>query len=1443
MIEKIGKVTLNLEDYPGEDLYSDGKVEDELLEIAMTYDPEDFDRVVAERKSWPVMYHFSSIRQNILSWYPGFEGKRVLEIGSGCGAVTGAAAGKAKSVTCVELSKKRSLINAWRNRNCGNIEIRLGNFEDVEKKLPADYDVITLIGVFEYGVNYIHSAHPYEDFLKTIRTHLAPGGEVLIAIENRLGLKYFAGCTEDHTGGFFDGIEGYTGTNYVRTFSRGELADVCRASGFESIEFYYPYPDYKFPMSVYSDEYLPKTGELRNNIVNFDRRRLVLFDEAKAFDSFAGSGLFREFSNSFFVVLKDGRPAASPKILFTKFSNERSSALAIRTDIVEADGHKRAVRKAPCTAKAADHIAALERQYRSLQEAFRGTRFSPNRMKTEDGAVLFEYLEGETLEEVFDRRYLKDETALADALLAYLDEIGKTAGESFRETAEFRDVFGSASSLKGQPSAASTDIDMVLNNILLSDDDRWNVIDYEWTFSFPIPMNFVKWRVLHYYIEGNTKRFFLRDTDLLTRAGLSDGEISVYEEMERHFQSYIEGERTPLRELYADISEGAADLPAILKRMSGTRGENGSAKIYFDTGRGFGEDETAVIEHLPDGSFAVSAPLEGVKQLRIDPAEYAGYVSVEDIGTELGPIDPASVESNGVRLDLRRWLFDTDDPFLVVSSIPADARFFYAHLKMVSMDVDSAEFMRKELDARDRRILALMGTNRKKEDLLAWRGEVIRQMMKSTPMKAYRKLRVKAKRKDPYAMLRPLLPSDPNGILYCIDHAAHRNHEFVLRGWCFDRDYSSERVFVVNAKDEEIPAEIKRYRRPDASKQFDLPEERETGFTVSIPYEIINNPPLYLEVENPRGYTCEKLEIELDPEKRAEANEKLREKEGGSHEISGYDDWAHDHAPSEEELQRQRKEKTDPSLLFSIVVPLYRTDRMLLKELVDSVLSQTCGSFELILSDGSGADSPLTAHLDRLAEKDPRIRPIHNGKKLGISENTNIAINASRGNWIVFADHDDVLAPDALYELARCIREHSDAELIYTDEDKILPGGVLGQPVFKPDFNPDLLTNVNYICHLTAASRELIERAGMPDSAFDGAQDYDFVLRCTEQTDKIEHIQKVLYHWRMTESSTAADPAAKDYAFAAGARAVSAHLKRMGIDAQVTRGPKEGIYRVRETIHGEPLISVVIPNKDHKEDLLRCISSIEEKSSWKNLEYVIVENNSEEAETFTAYEELAGRYERVRVIRYEGSFNYSAINNLGAKEAKGDYLLFLNNDTELIAPDSIGTMLGVCQRPDVGAVGARLYFEDGSIQHAGVVLGYGGIAGHAFREFGPKETGYMNLIIERRDVSAVTAACMLVKRSVFEEAGGFHEGLAVAFNDIDLCMKITEAGYRIVYEPYAEFRHYESKSRGYEDTPGKQERFKSEVRVFQERWGERIAKGDPFYNPNLTLERPDYTLQ
>ena len=557
-----------------------------------------------------------------------------------------------------------------------------------------------------------------------------------------------------------------------------------------------------------------------------------------------------------------------------------------------------------------------------------------------------------------------------------------------------------------------------------------------------------------------------------------------------------------------------------------------------------------------------------------------------------------------------------------------------------------------------------------------------------------------------------------------------------------------------------------------------------------------------------------------------------------------YQKWLIHNKPSTEELNKQKNVKFSHNPKFSIVVPLYKTQKEYLVQLIYSIQKQSYDNWELILSDGSGQNSNLKDFVKRNYENDKRINFIDNSEELDISANTNRAIEIATGDYVVFADHDDLLAADALYECVCAINEDREREILYSDEDKVtMDGKEYFQPHFKTDFNIDLLCSMNYICHLFVVKKSLIHQIGMLKSEYNGAQDYDFILRSIEVAKNIYHIPKILYHWRAHKDSTAENPESKLYAFEAGRRAIEAHYKRVGIPAIVESGEYLGLYRTKYQWKYNPLISIIIPNKDHIEDLDKCINSIEKKSSYRNYEFIIVENNSINESTFQYYEELEERNDKVKVVKWAGDFNFSAINNYGVKFANGEYLLFLNNDTEMINIDCISELLGYCMRKDVGIVGARLYYEDDSIQHAGVIVGFGGIAGHAFLGLPRSANGYFSRIICAQDLSAVTAACMMVKRSVFDEVMGLDESLKVAFNDIDFCMKVRSANYLVVYNPYAELYHYESKSRGLEDTEEKIKRFNSEIDRFAAKWPEILMKGDPYYNPNLSMKRCDFSVK
>ena len=558
-----------------------------------------------------------------------------------------------------------------------------------------------------------------------------------------------------------------------------------------------------------------------------------------------------------------------------------------------------------------------------------------------------------------------------------------------------------------------------------------------------------------------------------------------------------------------------------------------------------------------------------------------------------------------------------------------------------------------------------------------------------------------------------------------------------------------------------------------------------------------------------------------------------------------YSEWYELTKPSEEELAAQKKEHFDYEPKLSIVIPAYKTPERYLKEMLQSIKEQTYTNWEVCVADGSPKGESSERVLKKFAELDKRFKYVILGENKGISGNTNAAMDMATGDFIVLADHDDTIPPNALYECVKAMNLDPEIDVIYSDEDKLdMDGKALFDPHFKPDFNPDLLTSVNYICHLFVVNRDLVDAVGGFRQEFDGAQDYDFIFRCTEAARRIYHIPKVLYHWRCHQNSTASNPESKMYAFEAGARAIKAHFERLGIGVEsVEKGVDYGIYHTRFVLNGEPLVSVIIPNKDHHQDLDLCIRSLMEKGTYKNLEFIVIENNSTEEATFSYYEQIQKEFPNVKVVTWKEGFNFSAINNFGVQFAKGEYLLFLNNDTEIIEKDVIQEMLGYCQREEVGAVGARLLYQDDTIQHAGVVVGFGGIAGHTFIGLHRAENSYFHRAMCAQDYSAVTAACLMTKRSLFDQAGGFTEELAVAFNDIDFCMKIRSLGKLVVYNPYALLYHYESKSRGLEDTPEKVARFNREIAIFAKRWPDILKNGDPYYNPNLTLRKSNFALR
>ena len=525
---------------------------------------------------------------------------------------------------------------------------------------------------------------------------------------------------------------------------------------------------------------------------------------------------------------------------------------------------------------------------------------------------------------------------------------------------------------------------------------------------------------------------------------------------------------------------------------------------------------------------------------------------------------------------------------------------------------------------------------------------------------------------------------------------------------------------------------------------------------------------------------------------------------------------------------------------ISIIMPVYNVEPCWLELAIRSVKHQIYPNWELCMADDGSTRQETLAVLRQI--DDPRFKVKFLENNQGIAGASNAALALAEGEYIAFLDHDDELTFDALYHVVKAINDH-DPDLIYSDEDKLSLEGYHLEPHFKPDYSPDLILSINYICHLTVYRKALLDQAGPFREGFAGSQDYDLMLRALDHTDRVHHIPQVLYHWRMIPGSTAAQYRSKDYAWEAGRRAVEDTMRRCNIAGEALLGQYPGSYRVKRAIQGQPLISILIPFRDHPDLLRQCLDSILEKTTYANFELLGVSNNSVKPDTFAVMEHYSAADRRIRFIRHDVPFNYAAINNFAASQVEGEHLLLLNNDMAIITPDWLQALLEHSQRPEVGAVGAKLYYLDDTIQHGGVIIGIGGIAGHSHKYAHRHDPGYFSRLHLIQNLSAVTAACLMVKKSLYEAVSGLDEkNLPIAFNDVDFCLRLRERGYLNVFTPYCELYHYESKTRGYEDTPQKKQRFSKEVAYMRKRHAAILQDGDPYYNPNLPLDREDFGM-
>ncbi len=1270
MKERIGSVILDYSSYCGEDLYSEGSIEDEILEIVKTKNKNEYSKVIAESRNWSVMYHLSPVRGNVVEWLPINKSMNVLEIGAGCGAITGTLASKAGKVTCIELSKKRSLVNAYRNREYDNVEIKVGNFQDIEPELTEKYDYITLIGVFEYAGGYINSQSPYETFLKIVKTHLKENGQLVIAIENQFGLKYWAGCAEDHLGEFYKGIEGYPNVKSVKTFSKKKLEGYAVSAGFHNCEFYYPYPDYKLPLKIFSDQYMPKMGELNNNIRNFDQLRLTMFDESKVFDQVIENEMFDFFSNSYIILLGD-REEETEHMIYTKY-NERSEQFDLVTSIYEKEGKKYVMKRAH-EKEAEEHLQSIYKTYSGLAENYKGTVISVNKCEMVDNILQFEYIEGITLEEKLDKlfRETKSTETVIQSIKEYIDIIKQGMQiVPFEKTEEFIGIFGNVELPEGVEAVKYADIDMLLSNIIINQNE-WNLIDYEWTFSVPIPFDFILYRILlNYMCVPNRKGLY--DKSSFLSFGIKDQEIQVYEIMERNFQRYVWGEKFTLNENYYKI----LSLNYQLKDMIiSTRIQNEiidrdlALGVYFDYGEGY--------EH--------------------------------------------SFDSRGEKRDGGVYHYEFDVPEKICD-IKLDLVMSYARIQVKRFEINGENVNAEEF----------LKSNGIWED--GW-----------------------------------LLYFCPNPWVVCPTNGkkGHVVFEYVKQE---DDVFVADLVGKLTQKEQELSA----------------------ANNIKVAYK--------KQVDDIYASTSWKITRPL--RKIATGFKVLRE--GGipafkqlliakfCSQRQPKDDFVRWIEKNERDIFKTKKLAYKP--LISVIVPVYNVEEDILKECINSVLDQTYDNWQLCIADDASMWES-TVEVLKQYEDDTRIRIVYRKENGHISRATNSAIDVADGEYLAFMDCDDVLAPNALYEVAVKLNEDPSYDFIYSDEDKIdEEGGNRHFPHFKPEWSPDTLMSMMYTSHLGVYRANLVREIGMLREGFEGAQDYDLTLRMTERTDKIGHIDKILYHWRERKGSTSMDVMSKPYILEAQKKAKEEALVRRGLKGTVEFVKEAVQFRVNYIPQGDEFVSIIIPSKDNFNVYKRCVESVIRESTFKNYEIVTVDNGSihEEKE---AYERFC-KENKIKYVYEETPFNFSQMCNQGAFYSKGNYLLFLNDDTEVITPDWLQRMVGQASLPHVGAVGAKLYYPGGKkIQHCGVVNRIEGPS-HIF--CGMDDNIVLDFAKNKLDFNyiAVTGACLMVSKAKFDSIGGFDTDLPIAYNDVDLCFDLVETGYFNVQRNDVQLFHYESLSRG-----------------------------------------------
>jgi len=1280
-------------------------------------------------------FHLSPKRTNLLRAFT-FDGmQKVLEIGCGSGSLTRFLAEQGLQVDAIESSYQLAKAAARRCREFENVSIVYGNLNSYDPGVD-EYDLVLCVGVTAQVEQYFDSAATDESlqiFLSLVRNTLNPAGVSLIATENRAGFKYILGAHEDHTTHRYGGIHTISGEEGACLNTRRDWLEHISRSGFECTSFLFPFPDYKLPTLLLSEDYVNNNPYAYNHLETIKSRDYFSIFEPQKYENLfweaaVAAGTLPDLSNSF-CILVSKQQAAIDQFCTLDFAHlpGYSRNMVYSTTIIKRQGETNTHRSRlmPVTLPSFDgisHDPKAEEPFCS--GALLSVEWSRSLLYQDDNFELFEQLIKQY------HNYLVD--------LKSKDEF-------------------------------SLNIDLLPSNIIVTP-EGWQIIDNEWATTWPVPVDLLLFRAMLMFASNYSenlinfceKRRVNSIWDLIkwafALAGLPTDYhyINKLKQQDENFQKNVGDRFTPVDLNIPLVSKSFSDRPIVSLFWKDENQEYEMGRLVSTRA-----DTSDVMQTL-----CLKLPFE-VKLLqfiRLDPCgsfrkEAASFFRISSLRI-YGETQSQQRE--------KLWSLETEEDIFKAANL-------------VGIRYTDQEF----------------GRGFSVIDYDAWL--------------------------EFYAIPFRRLTSDERFIIE-VDFRYPRTDEYLLAR---DNHLLAAEIF------QDRQAEIDETERILAETQKEL--------------VILKNSMVWRSAERIRGFLygqlpmfARKIRSQMLAVVRKGQEKKAVSPFGTGDEFStesgeqNYVSWL---------AERPDNYWLSPTQVvahptISIIVPVYKVPVKIFKETIDSVLSQTYTEWELCIADDASGEHEIVAYLKTLS--DPRIKVTYRTENGNISAASNSAISLAEGEYLTFLDHDDRLHENALTELILAA-EQTEAEFIYSDEDFIHPDGHLCNPYFKPDFSPDLLFSHNYITHMVLVSKKLFEKVGGFRTGFEGAQDFDLFLRLSEVANQMHHLPKPLYHWRMMEGSTALQTDSKPAAHPNGRKALEEALKRRNIEAEVLDGNLTHFFRVKRKIKGNPLVSIVIPFKDHPGLLKQAVESILERSTYPHFEIIGVSNDTTTPSTYGLIEELQQRDDRIHVVQCNEKFNFSRLVNYGVEQSNGEYIVLCNNDIQIISADWIESLLEHCQRSDVGVVGAKLYYPDNTIQHAGIAIGLNGAAGHMHLNFPAYHEGYYNRLQIVQNVSAVTGALMMVSRDIYHELGGFDQSsFSVAYNDVDFCLKARRNKYLNVFTPYCQAFHHESKTRGYEETSEKRQRLEKEKALLVARYQEEMDLGDPYYNRNLNLGRDDF---